>query len=61
MISGPMIAYLWKSNAMLRDWMFEGLPAVVGAALIVIVVSLLTKKPNEDEVEEDFKLLGGAE
>ena len=57
MLSGAGVVFLWKLVLKPLGGLFgiyELFPAFVISCLVIVVVSLLTKKPSE-EIEEDFE------
>jgi len=51
MVSGTVIVFAW-GNSPLGDWLYEMVPGFLGATIVLIVVSLLTKAPSARLVEE---------
>lgn len=53
MATGAVVSIAWGSSA-LGDWLYEIVPGFLAAALVMIVVSLLTKAPGP-EITEEFE------
>ena len=57
MISGAVMVFLWKLVISKLGGVFaiyELLPAFIFSSILIVAVSLLTKKPSA-EIEEDFE------
>ncbi|MBV7295085.1 sodium/proline symporter PutP [Corynebacterium sp. TAE3-ERU12] len=51
MITGAVVSFLWGRSE-LADVVYEILPGVAAATIVMVVVTLLTKKPSEDITAE---------
>ena len=51
LISGTLVTIVWKSTPFLKQRMYELIPAFLISAMLVIVVSLLTRAPEGAEKE----------
>ena len=52
MITGAVVSFAWGMTPALHAALYEIVPGVVSATIVMVVVSLLTKAPTEDVVEE---------
>lgn len=52
MITGAVVSFAWGMTPALHGALYEIVPGVVSATIVMVVVSLLTKAPTEDVVEE---------
>lgn len=52
MITGAVVSFAWGMTPTLHAALYEIVPGVVSATIVMVVVSLLTKAPTEDVVEE---------
>ena len=66
MISGGASVFIWKlvlnkflSASVPVFGIYELLPAFIISSIVIVVVSLLTKKPNDDVIEEFEKARKG--
>lgn len=52
MITGAVVSFAWGMTPALHAALYEIVPGVVSATIVMVVVSLLAKAPTEDVVEE---------
>ncbi|MEX2532137.1 MAG: sodium/proline symporter [Gemmatimonadota bacterium] len=56
LLTGTITTIVWYLTPVLRDFLYELIPAFILAALVTWVVSRMTRPP--DGVEEDFRIMG---
>lgn len=54
MVVGAVVAYVWGQNKELHGMLYEIVPGFFSAFVVVIIVSLMTYKPNP-EIEREFE------